>query len=310
MIPQANLVGLPHVHRQAARIGTGVGIPRLHAEHVRDAQRVHLVRAPIGTHVRLNIIDVLLVDLEPTGNLHQRLHRVLVEVRQPLLGSHDPRHTVNADLEISGRGTVVERKTRRPHHVGQVIKSLWPCPITPVIGHFSIMRNKNARRTVGGTLEFAEHRPHDGRHEWPHPACGCTIDAVGCGIINICRQLNQSVDVGRVGVGRINLDASRDRIGRAEEEVVLRDRKFRVPQPGDADVRVHQRLPNRVDIVGRLGGRVGQELRFYTGPQHRVGGAVDELVRRPVGLGVVPGVPVVGVVDVDLPTQCRRGVDA
>ena len=118
------------------------------------------------------------------------------------------------------------------------------------------------------------------------------------------------MDVGRVGVGRINLDASRDRIGRAEEEVVLRDRKFRVPQPGDADVRVHQRLPDRVDIVGRLGGRVGQKLRFYTGPQHRVGGAVDELVRRPVGLGVVPGVPVVGVVDVDLPPQRRRGVDA
>ena len=101
VIPQANLIGLPHVHRQAARIGAGVGIPRLHAENVRDAQSVHLVRAPIGTHRRMNVVNVLLVDLEPSGDLNERFHRVLVEIRQTLLGPHDPRHAVNAVIDIN-----------------------------------------------------------------------------------------------------------------------------------------------------------------------------------------------------------------
>ena len=58
------------------------------------------------------VVDVLLVDLEPSGDLNERFHRVLVEIRQPLLGPHDPRHAVNTYLEISGRRAVVERKTR------------------------------------------------------------------------------------------------------------------------------------------------------------------------------------------------------
>ena len=131
---------------------------------------------------------------------------------------------------------------------------------------------------------------------------------IGGRVVNIRRNLQQPVHLRRVGVGRKKLDAARYAVGRIKHALVLRHRKQRVAQSSDADVRVHHLAADEAGRVNVPGDGIGRQPRNHASPKHRVGGAVDELVGRPVGLRVVSGEPVVGVINVQLTTQRRLGV--
>ena len=105
MVPQPDLVLVPDVHGKPTRVVVRVGVPALDAEDIGDAEGVHLVGAPVAAHRRADVGQGALVDLEPARHLHDRFHRVFVEVGQTLLRADDPRHAVNVDVQIS-----VERK--------------------------------------------------------------------------------------------------------------------------------------------------------------------------------------------------------
>ena len=112
----------------------------------------------------------------------------------------------------------------------------------------------------------------------------------------------------RVGVGRENLDAARYAVGWVEHTLVLRHRERRMPQPGDADVRVHHLAADEAGRVYVPSDGIGCRASHQAGPEHRVGGAVNEFVSGPVGLGVVSREPVVSVINVQLTSQRRLGV--
>ena len=98
VIPQPNLVLVPNVHGKPARVVVRIGVPALDAEHVGDTEGVHLVGAPVAAKRRENKIIITLVDPKPARHLHDRFHRVFVEVGQALLRADDPRHAVNVDV--------------------------------------------------------------------------------------------------------------------------------------------------------------------------------------------------------------------
>ena len=132
--------------------------------------------------------------------------------------------------------------------------------------------------------------------------------AIGRRVVNIRRNLQQPVHLRRVGVGRKKLDAARYAVGRIKHALVLRHREQRVAQSSDADVGIHHLAADEISGGGVAGCGIGCALRNHASPKHRVGGAVDKLVGRPVGLRVVSGEPVVGVINVQLTTQSRLGV--
>ena len=134
--------------------------------------------------------------------------------------------------------------------------------------------------------------------------------AVGGRVINIRRNLQQPVHLRCVGVGREKLNAARYAVGRVEGGLVLPHGKQRMPQPGDADVRVHHLAADEPSRVNAPSNGIGRRSRHHAGAEHRVGGAVDELVGCPVGLRVVSREPVAGVIDVQLAAQRRLGVHA
>ena len=203
---------------------------------------------------------------------------------------------MNVDVQIG-----VELKLRSEHHVGQVKEALPANPL-PVVGHLRVAGDEHTGATARiGVL--AKHRSHNRRRMGINKA-------VGGRVINIRRNLHQPVHLRRVGVGREKLDAARDPVGRVEHDLVLPHGKQRMSQTSDTDVRVYHLATDEAGRVDVRSDRVGRRTCHQAGPEHRVGGMVDELVGRPVDLRVVSGEPVVGIVDVELAAQRRLRVHA
>ena len=173
----------------------------------------------------------------------------------------------------------VETKLWSQHHVRQV-KEVLPPNSLPVVGHFRITGNKHTSAT-GRIRVLSKHRSHDCRRMRIYNSL---FKAISRCIVDVRRQLQQPMHLRRIGVGRKELDATRNYVSWIEHGLILPHRKQRMSQTSDADIRVHHLAtdePSRVNIPSR---KIGRRTSHQASPQHCMGSSIDKFVGRPVGL--------------------------